>query len=112
MADIQPLIIFIFFVVFFNAVIGLFAISSDNFNLSDYTFISNLRADLIKHNNWFTNIVSIILVPFMVIDGIILLLKLLVLSFTIIPVLLNVFFIIPLETIVFFGYVLPLIRGN
>lgn len=112
MASTNSLYIFILFVVFFNVILGMFAISQDNFNINNYTPITQLRTNLENNHNWVSDILRVILIPFMVIDGLVLLITLLGLGFTLIPPILAVLIYTPLTLFVVFDYVIPTIRGN
>lgn len=114
MASTNTLVVFILLLVFFNTIVGMFALSdsSKNFSLTDYMFISKIRASLEQNKNWVSDIIKVILTPFLIIDGIIGLLTLLGIGFAVIPPIINVLIWTPITLIVTFEYIIPVIRGN
>lgn len=114
MANTRALTIFILFFVFFNTLIGLFSIDtgSEETDISKYFVFSNFREKLEQNENFFSSVVSVVLIPFVLIDGIITLFALMGHGFVVLPNLVKVFFITPLSIIIFYQYILPYLRGN
>jgi hypothetical protein len=112
MAETKYLILYVLFIIFFNSFLGMFLLSDQNVNIQDYLYISNIRQNLQDNESWFTDIINVLLVPFMIFDAIIGIIVLMGVSFTVMPPFLNLLIYTPLSLFVFIDYVVPMIRGN
>lgn len=74
--------------------------------------IQKIRANLENNHNWASSILNVVLIPFLIFDGIIALCVLLGMGFSVIPTIINVMIYVPLTLIVTFEYIIPIIRGN
>lgn len=82
------------------------------FNIKQYMAISNARTRLSDVDNVFTNILNIVLVPFLLIDLILFVFIIIGYTFISIPIILTVIILTPMGLLILFDYVIPMLRGN
>lgn len=114
MANTNYLTFFILVLVFFNFFAGSFSLSkeSEDFNITKYLAVSNLRTKLEVNKNLFTSILNVVLIPFLLIDGIIFLFVIIGVGVSILPPIVNLLIFIPIGIIITYDYIIPSIRGN
>lgn len=99
----------IFFVIFTTFTSGYFA-ESTKVDFKNYLPISSLIGKM--NNDIVSNVLKIVLVPFIVLDFIILIIGFLSLTFINLPAFINVIILAPFGIIITIDYIIPMIRGN
>lgn len=112
MANTKVLMFYVFFLIIISTMFGLVGIDNDGFSIEKYLVVSKLRNDLEENRNFVSSVISIVLVPFLVINYMIALLILVGFGFTQIPAVLNILIFTPLGLWIVFDYIIPIIRGN
>ena len=126
MAQTNTLILFIFIFTFANYFTGQLILENDNIQMSDINPLQSIKDDLQfksdvyeeqeKELGFFDSIAKIGNEVYLFFSSILLGVSSIVILFIIgisnIPVILNILLITPASLIIFFEYVLPLIRGN
>lgn len=82
------------------------------FDISDYMVTSNVIADLNTHNNWWSDLLKVAVLPFLLFDVLFAIVSIMFFSYSQVPAIINVILFSPLIVMVFLDYVLPYIRGN
>lgn len=105
---------YITFLIIFGTFAGLFVFGNtgESFDYKKYLVVSKVREKLSMGDGFISNIISASLIPFLLIDALMLLLAFVGVSFSYLPTLLNVIVFTPLGLMVIFDYVLPYVRGN
>lgn len=112
MANTKILIFYLMVLVFFGTLSGFVSTDSQEFELSNYLKISELRNELKSNEDIFSSLISYVLIPFIIIDFIVGLIAILGFGFSSLPSIINIILFTPLSLIIIFDYVLPMIRGN
>lgn len=110
MANTKYLKVYILLFVLFYSMVGYFNLSDTDTNLQNYMPIKNIIDSL--NNKWISNVIKVVLIPFIIIDYIIILLYFIGISWSLIPIILNLLLITPIAIFIMFDYVVPLIRGS
>lgn len=111
MADSYLFKFYILFLLFFSIMIAGFNVESKNFDLNSYTIVFNTYNALHSAGGLYT-IFSYVLLPFTILDILILLFGLIFFTFSSIPIYLSSIIIAPLGIFIVIDYIIPSIRGN
>jgi|WetSurMetagenome_2_1015567.scaffolds.fasta_scaffold576008_1 hypothetical protein len=113
MVSTKILVIYLFFVIIFSFFYtSLTSDESQKFDARNYLVITKIRQSLDKTDNLISNILKVVLIPFILIDALIFIFVVVGFSFSVMPVYLDILFLTPMGIIIMFDYVLPYIRGN
>lgn len=114
MANTKFITFYIFFLVFFNFFAGSFALSdeSQNFELKKYMKITNIINQWDKSESIIGSVLKVVLIPFLLIDYVVVLIVLMSYGFTILPTAIEILIFTPIGIIITFDYILPYFRGN
>ena len=112
MANSKALVIYILFFTFFSFFVGLFALEQQNKSIADFRFMDTVYNALNKNESFFTSVLKVILIPFLVIEALYLILALIGVSFVTLPPVITLLVLTPMGIIITIDYVIPVIRGN
>ena len=118
MANSKALVIYLLFIVFFNFFVGGFGLEagdesgSAEFNVEKYLIINQARDKLENSDSKVASVISVVLVPFVLLDALIFIFVVIGVGFSVLPAIINVILLTPAGIIVLFDYVLPMVRGN
>ena len=111
MADSTILKFYIVFLLVFGTLISGFGIEGNNFDLSSYTIVFNMFQALNGTDGLFS-ILSYVLLPFIILDILVLIMGMMFFTFTTIPTYLTTIILTPLGIFIVIDYLIPTIRGN
>lgn len=90
---------------------GFLTIDDENYNISNLMPVSDFIKS-IQGDDIFSNILKVVLAPFVIIDLIIIIANFATATFIFLPTTINVLLISPIGFFIFIDYILPMIRGN
>jgi len=115
MGNSNALLIYIFLLLFFNFFAGSFLISEDTDaqnKIESYKVIGKARAVLSDKDGFFSSVLKVVLVPFLVLDLIFTIIFTMTVTLYGLPNIVNILLYSPLVLIAIIDYVIPTIRGN
>jgi len=110
MAETHYLKYYITFYIIFSFMLGLFFNSIGDFNIMEKLPVTNLIANM--QSGFFYDIFKIVLLPFIVIDFLVLIVGFIGLTFNVLPTTISVLLLAPIGIFILIDYIIPMIRGN
>lgn len=106
--------LYLLILIFFNFFAGSFNLNNndDAFEVNKFFIVSNIRSNLDNADNVFSNILKIVLAPFILIDAVIFMLVVVGLGISVLPPIIEILMFTPLGLFVIFDYIIPAVRGN
>lgn len=112
-ANSKVLVFYLLFLVIFSFFVSSFKIEEDsNKSLSDFAVVTKTISKMNESQSALLNILKYVLIPLVSIDIILVILSMLVITFTSLPIIINTLIFTPIGVIITIDYVLPMIRGN
>lgn len=130
MVQTSTLKIYVMILIIFNFMAGSIGTiggedKGENFDIQNYLLIKSMFDKLaeqhqsLKENRedlgivqFITKATMFIIAPFIILDGLFMLMGLITYGFTVIPAIFNIILLTPLSIFIIFDYVIPVLRGN
>lgn len=112
MADSSLLKFYVFFLIFLSIFVSQLELGGNTFDINEYRVFYRMSNALSASQNQFLNLLSVVLIPFMVIDILIGIIAMIGFSFYFMPPILTTIILAPLGFFIIIDYVIPMVRGN
>jgi len=119
MVKTSTFLIFIMIVIFFNFFAGAFQLTSENEStaIEKTLFTNQIKDKILTATGWgnfklIEGILTVLSLPFIIIESLIFVLVIIGTGFSILPPIIEIMIFTPLGIIIILDYIIPVIRGN